>query len=487
MRKRLNLLLIVSFLITFSTVGNGQIFLGQGIMSGEISEQTAILQTRLTSSDTLIDGDLPGALGSARFEWSKDQLFEISEFSNIYQTSPEQDYIVKIKVSDLAPASRYFYRVYYGADPSSMTTSNLGTFRTLQGSDGEEEVSLVVVTGMNYHAFHHGGSGPAYPGEDKDLGYPALESIRSLNPDYFIGTGDNVYFDKPKDTIFDTDSTVIQSPAVDERGMRKRYHQQFAQSRFKSLFTEIGTYWEKDDHDYRYNDSDPYQDVPISHELGLKNWREQLPVLDPLDPESPPYRTFRMNMYLQIWLLEGREFRSPNGWDDGPEKTIWGQEQSEWLQKTLLESDATYKILISPTPLVGPDDAYKSDNHVNQKGFRQEGDAFFRWLATHEISRDHFFIVCGDRHWQYHAIHPSGYEEFSCGALVDANSRAGRMAGDPKSTDPHAQIRQPYIQGSSESASGGFLEVKISRTHNRPKLIFNFYDEEANLLYQASK
>ncbi len=62
MRKRLNLLLNVSFLITLSTVGNGQIFLGQGIMSGEISEQTAILQTRLTSSDTLIDGDLPGAL-----------------------------------------------------------------------------------------------------------------------------------------------------------------------------------------------------------------------------------------------------------------------------------------------------------------------------------------------------------------------------------------------------------------------------------------
>ncbi len=79
MRKRLNLLLNVWFLITLSTAGNGQIFLGQGIMAGEISEHTAILQTRLTSSDTLIDGDLPGALGSARFEWSKDQLFEISE------------------------------------------------------------------------------------------------------------------------------------------------------------------------------------------------------------------------------------------------------------------------------------------------------------------------------------------------------------------------------------------------------------------------
>ncbi|MFO1020336.1 MAG: alkaline phosphatase D family protein [Planctomycetales bacterium] len=48
------------------------------------------------------------------------------------------------------------------------------------------------------------------------------------------------------------------------------------------------------------------------------------------------------------------EIRSPNDIPDGPEKTIWGSEQKAWLQRTLLESDATWKILISPHRRPGP-------------------------------------------------------------------------------------------------------------------------------------
>ena len=40
---------------------------------------------------------------------------------------------------------------------------------------------------------------------------------------------------------------------------------------------------------------------------------------------------------MQIWLVEGRDFRSPNTAPDGPEKTIWGKEQMEWFKELLLE------------------------------------------------------------------------------------------------------------------------------------------------------
>ena len=55
---------------------------------------------------------------------------------------------------------------------------------------------------------------------------------------------------------------------------------------------------------------------------------------------------------------------------DGPTKTIWGAEQLAWLKSSLLESDATFKLLVSPTPMVGPDDLRKTDNHTNIGGFR---------------------------------------------------------------------------------------------------------------------
>jgi len=95
-------------------------------------------------------------------------------------------------------------------------------------------------------------------------------------------------------------------------------------------------------------------------------------------------------------------------------------------------------------------------------------------------------VVCGDRHWQYHAQHPMGIEEFSCGALVDNNSRAGRMAGDPKSTDPDALIEQYYVQGTSEEATGGFLYIKNTMGEH-PQLYFEFYDDMGILLYKHVK
>ncbi|MBI86251.1 MAG: alkaline phosphatase, partial [Planctomycetaceae bacterium] len=97
-----------------------------------------------------------------------------------------------------------------------------------------------------------------------------------------------------------------------------------------------------------------------------------------------------------------------------------------------------------------------------------------------------FYLVCGDRHWQYHAVDPRGPEEFSSGALVDVNSRLGRKAGDPKSTDPEATIKQPYLQN---PASGGFLHVTslAAQTSQAAQLIFQHRDEHGKLLNQVVK
>ena len=95
---------------------------------------------------------------------------------------------------------------------------------------------------------------------------------------------------------------------------------------------------------------------------------------------------------------------------------------------------------------------------------------------------DHDFY-CGDRHWQYHSIDPSGFEEFSAGALVDGNSRLGRLPGDPNSTDPDALIDQPYTQS---EPSGGFLHVTIT-LGERPTAMVRFHDERGVLLHTVEK
>jgi len=453
---------------------------GQGEIAGEATMTSVVLQSRLTVGSELVEGDLSGAEGTAYFELSTSSRFENSFQSDWILAVSDYDFIVKTRMDGLSPGTRYYYRLIYGPDEDLVRTGPTRTFETLDGPDVASEVSFVVVTGMRYNAFQN-----AYEGPDKALGYPALATILEMRPDFFVATGDNVYYDVP-----------FQAAAKTPAELRQKWHEQFSQPRYASMFAEIPTYWEKDDHDSRYNDSDNTGDEEPSPELGSAIFLEQIPLADPTEPNALTYRTHRINQDLQIWLTEGRDYRSPNMMVSSPEKTLWGLEQISWLRQTLRASDATFKILISPTPMIGPDDAEqagrpaeghdarKRDNHSNPAGFRVERDLFFDWLTNNGfLAEENFYIITGDRHWQYHSIDPTGFEEFSTGALVDGNSRLGRSPGDPNSTDPNALIDQPYTQS---EASGGFLHVTIT-PGERPTATMRFFDERGVLLHSVEK
>jgi len=448
----------------------------QGEMAGEVATDSVILQSRLTAPRRSSDGDVEGAAGVARFEISEHEDFSNSTHTEWLTAGPEHDFVVKAKVAGLKPATRYVYRLQFGPDRQNVRNGPAGSFRTHHPPGTIARHAFVVVTGMNYGAFHDGkGSQPAYTGPDKALGYPALASILKKEPDFFIGTGDNVYYDSPKE-----------GAATTAAAMRKKWHQQFVQPRYVDLFARVPTYWEKDDHDFRYDDCDNTTDREPGVKLGLAIFREQVPITDPRDPQAVTFRTVRPGKLVQIWLTENRDYRSPNRSPDGPAKSIWGAEQREWLQRTLAESDATFKVLVSPTPLVGPDDLRKKDNHCDIGGFQHERDAFFDWAVETGLLGKGFYIICGDRHWQYHSIDPRGVEEFSTGALVDANSRLGVKPGAANGTDPNGTVRQPYT---SREPSGGFLHVVVEpdgegRTATAR---FEFFDEKGVLLHSVDK
>jgi alkaline phosphatase/alkaline phosphatase D len=470
-------MLKISTVIVILTLSGGQvesqITNAQGSMAGEVTAESVILQTRLTGG--LSTHDVIGAPGIARFDLSTSEKFKDAVHTVWQSAQADYDFIIKTKVGSLQAGTRYFYRSVYGPDTLDVSIGNTGTFRT-NDPNGRLPIKLAVVTGMNYNKFHNGHrERPPYSGDDKDLGFPALESIKKMKPTFFVGTGDNVYYDVPRE------------PAAKTRTqLRKKWHEQFVQPRFTALFADVPTYWEKDDHDHRYDDSDRAGDRLPGHDLGVEIFREQVPVVDPEDSAAVTYRTHRISKHLQIWLPEGRDYRSDNLLPDGPEKTIWGSEQMAWFKRTLLESDATFKILISATPMVGPDDDRKSDNHVNPKGFRKEGDAIFAWLNANDFLNRNFYIVCGDRHWQYHSRHPNGFEEFSTGALVDNNARRGAAPGHPESTDPNAEITQIYTY---EEPTGGFLMVTVAEEEGEGGAFadFSFYNEKGERLYSVRK
>jgi len=452
---------------------SADIYHAQGELAGEVTATSVLLQSRLTAiSGPVLDenGDLPGKGGVAYFEWSETPDFAVPTRSKWSEPRAANDFIIRTQISKLKPGTRYYYRLVFGEVREAVQTGPTRTFKTLATSG---KVSFCMGSCMNYHAFMHGksnGGGPiTATDEDKRLGYPSFSAMAALKPDFFIGTGDIVYYDHPAKPAAQT---------LPE--LRKKWHEQFRFPRMIEFFAHIPAYWSKDDHDFRFNDADlgSIQKLPAP-KTGIEVFREQMPVFTSGDRETPMYRTHRVHQHLQLWFMEGRDYRSPNKQPDGPEKSIWGREQREWLQRTLKASDATWKVIITPTPMVGPDRNSKTDNHTNLAGFKHEADSFFQWLRDNDLKN--VMTFCGDRHWQYHSIHPLGVEEFSVGALNDENAIRGEKPGGPKTTDPEGLVKQPYIY---KEPTGGFLHVSIA---DDARLVIEHRDDHGVLLNGVEK
>lgn len=446
----------------------------QGEMAGEPTANSVLLQSRLTAlPGPALDryGDVPGAAGVACFEWSQSADFTEAKRTGWIRALPQCDFIVRAKVEGLEAGTLYRYRLIFGADETSANAGPTRTFKTLPDPSADTSLSFIMGSCQNYAFFMNGkdGRGPTAKEEDLSLGYPVYSAMLALKPNFFIGTGDIVYYDHPAKTAAKT---------VPE--MRKKWHEQFRFPRLIEFFAVTPAYWSKDDHDFRYNDADRDGANLPAVSTGMQIFREQMPIHLLGDATTPTYRTHRVHKHLQLWFVEGRDYRSPNAMADGPDKTLWGVKQREWLQRTLKDSDATWKVIITPTPMVGPDRDSKMDNHTNTRGFRQEADRFFAWLKENGVANVMSF--CGDRHWQYHSVHPTGFEEFSCGALNDENAIRGEKPGGGNTTDPEGLIDQRFMYS---EPTGGFLHATVNAETR--DLRISFVDDEGQVLHEIRR
>lgn len=179
------------------------------------------------------------------------------------------------------------------------------------------------------------------------------------------------------------------------------------------------------------------------------------------------YRTFRWGQDVQIWLVEGRDYRSANPDPDGPEKTIWGAEQKVWFKETVEASDAAFRILISPTPFVGPDNDDKADSHATNS-FDTEARELRDFLVEHDM-----IVICGDRHWQYVSVHnETGLREYATGAASDAHAGGGWTQGDIRPEHRYLNV------------IGGFLSVTAERQDGAPTLTLRNHGVDGEVFYE---
>ena len=391
------------------------------------------------SSIENIDGAVPGASGEVRLLYKKKRSSDwiITKWDVV---KSESDYACQIKISDLKPAEHYEIEVQGRPLKGQESSCSIkGSFRTAPMPEVIQPVSFTVVTGT------------AYPDRDSsNFGFKIYPQMLKLNPDFFVHTGDIIYYDQKAKT-----------PAL----ARWHWDQMYSLPSNIEFHRQVASYFIKDDHDTWMNDAYPTMKTRFMGEFTFKQGQEIFLQEAPMGEKT--YRTIRWGKDLQIWLPEGRDFRSDNDAPDGPQKTIWGKEQMEWFKKTVEASDATFKVLVSPTPIIGPDRSQKNDNHANA-GFRYESKVIKDFITAQK----NMYIVCGDRHWQYVSKDPaSGIIEFSCGPA--SNEHAGGW--------PQNERRPEHLY---LNVTGGFLQIKIDRTAGKPEIAFTHYGVNGNVLFE---
>ena len=383
-----------------------------------------------------IQGAVPGSAGQVRVKYR--QVGEANwQRTGWPNTDPDADYSTEVFLTKLQPGKHYEIIIQARASEASGISAELaGTFKTAPAKSEAAEVNFIVTTGTSY------------PDVDSETGYKFYLSALQRDPEFFVHTGDIIYYD---------------NLAKNLDLARWHWDRMYSYPNNIEFHRRLGSYFIKDDHDTWMNDACPGLDTKF---MGDFTWDQGIEVfLQQVPMRQKTYRTVRWGKDLQVWMVEGRDYRSDNPDPDGPGKTIWGKEQLDWFKATVEASDATFKVLISPTPIVGPDRGKKNDNHANE-GFKYEGD-----LLREFISRQGNMVsVCGDRHWQYVSRDAeTGLMEFSCGPGSDAH------AGGWKQEDFYPE--HVYL-----NVVGGFLEGSVENRDGIPSLVFRHFDPDGRLL-----
>lgn len=437
------------------------VHMANGIKIGEVRQDSAIIWTRLTRNPerhvdglafneerttvpagrTLADmeGSVPGVGGEIRVVWWPRETKDKRQETAWRAVDPGADFTRQIAISGLKAGTAYEVEVQGRAAGAGEASCRLsGGFRTPPEAGTPAKVTFVAVTCQEYPRR-----------DDPQNGHKIYAVMPTLDLDFFVHTGDIEYYDKAHPFAKSVELA------------RFKWNRIFAMPFQREFHRHVSSYFMKDDHDTLKDDCWPGQTYgQITWEQGLAIFREQVPM------GERTYRTFRWGKDLQVWLVEGRDFRSPNNQPDGPGKTIWGEKQKRWFYDTVTQSDATFKILLSSTPVVGPDRANKNDNYAN-KGFTCEGAEIRKFLGSQNM-----YVITGDRHWQYASADPAtGVREFSTGPSSDLHAEGFSLS-----------LRQPmhrYLR-----IKGGFLAVTVERVEGKPAITFRHYGPDGKVYHE---
>ena len=414
---------------------------------GEVTPTTAVVWAR-PSGDADVSVEARSATGGAAVKGAAKA------------SARRGDQTVKITLSGLAPATRYAYEL------KSAGETRRGEFVTAPAHDQAAPVRFLWSGDLGGGGFCRQVAG----------GYPIFKAMARQRPDFFLFVGDTVYADVRCNRPGVVPGADFVARSLSE--YRRRHLYQREEPTVQDFFKLTSVYAIWDDHEVRNNFSGPAEPLMLN---GRRAFLDYWPIVPPEEEPTRLYRKFRWGRLLEVFVLDTRQYRSPNRERDGPGKTMLGAAQRRWLVDNVTASTAVWKVVVSSVSLsipTGKPEERDSWSNASVWGIPQEGgtgfaverDTVLRRLRERDV-KNLVFLVADVHHAELIRHHPTpewSFHEFVAGPL-------SATMGRPRPLDQALNPRSLFARGGVYN----FGEIVVEPR----SLAVRLHDEDGTVLF----
>lgn len=374
-----------------------------GVASGYPTSSSIVLWTRLAPAPLTAGGGMQNLTVPVGWEIAADAGFTRVIASGSAEAAPALAHSVHVEVGGLSPGRRYWYRFTSGD-----AESPVGMTKTAPDPSARpRSVKFALASCQHYEANH----------------YAAYRAIADDDFDLVVHVGDYIYENAGVSRVRSHSEPV--ATTLDD--YRKRYALYKLDPSLQSAHAAAPWAATWDDHEvvddyagtFGRGDVSP-DDFLRRRSAAYQAYFEHLPLPPRMRPEGatmPIYTHFPYSGLAEIYLLDGRQYRSPHACGlrlvepcremGAPDRTMLGAEQERWLNDSLAASDARWNVLAQQTVFAamdqqpGPGVGYWSDGWSGYPSARRRLVDSLR-----ETGVDNPVILSGDLHaWLVNDIH----------------------------------------------------------------------------------
>jgi alkaline phosphatase D len=423
-------------------------------------------------------------------------------------TSAEADFTARLDLTGLPPGQRIVYEARFEGRGGELSEPVRGAFRT----PPRTAAPVRIVWGGDV-------CGQGWGIDEAHGGMKSFASMRAVEPDLFIHSGDLIYADGPiaETVTLDTGGTWrnlvadgVGDVAQTLDQFRGRYRYNFRDAHLRAFNAEVPIVAQWDDHEVlnnwypteilgaagneaRYSE----KQVSVLAARAKQAFFDYTPIrADRRDPRQV-YRVVRRGPLADVFVLDCRSYRGPNSPNlqaqAGPETAMLGATQRAWLEEALARSSATWKIVACDQPLglVVPDTPLQegfANDDPRTLGREHEVAALLTAMKRRGV-RNVVFVTADVHYAAAHLYDPAKatytdfdpFWEFIAGPLHAGTARSAAKLD--ATFGPQAMFTSPLATTDGSPAAGlqFFGQVAIDPTTRAATV--TLHDRDGKVLY----